>query len=72
MKSRTMLDVFLSLQVEKSETKGPHQKYKRNKNQSKSKTPPLTGIIYRNAPRNTEIHFSSAGVGAAERAHGNT
>lgn len=65
-----MLDVFLSLQVEKSETKGPHQKYKRNKNQSKPQTPPLTGNIYINAPRITEMYFSNAGAGAAERAHG--
>lgn len=71
MKSRTMLDVFLSLQVEKSETKGPHQKHKRNKNQSKPQTPPLTGIIYINAPRNTEMYFSNAGVGAAEKNNGN-
>lgn len=71
MKSRTMLDVFLSLQVEKSETKAPHQKYKRIKNQTKTKTPPLTGIIYINASSQNKMYFSNAEVGAAERSRGN-
>lgn len=71
MKSRTMLDVFLRLQVEKSETKGPHQKYKRIKNQTRAETPPLTGIIYINASSKTKMCFSIAGVGAAGRAGGN-
>lgn len=51
--------------------KVPIRSTKGLKTKPKTKTPPLTGIIYINASRNTEMYFSNAGVGSAERVHGN-
>jgi len=71
MKSSTMLYAFLSLQVENSETKGPHQKYKRIKTKTKQRNAPTLGTIYINATSKNKIYINNTVVGTTEIANRN-
>lgn len=74
MKSSTMLYVFLSLQVEKSEIKGLHLKYKRIKKihqKTNKKTCLKFGTIYINASNKNKMYFNNTVIGTTEMANGN-